>query len=852
MAFLIKLAVRIKRTRSLLFPLILHPILHPTPSSFSRPINYSSASSKSYLHNDPFSLLESSPNQYYDETSDFEDNGLEAFDSEESDLNGFLELLFQTKQFSFEEDSMTFLEASGVRLTRDLVYAALWELRNDWKSAFLAFNWAQKCVSESLRAWNLMIWTLGKQRKFDTAWRLVREMHQSAMVTRQALHCLYMSPLRKLSIAETLLMMNSPNGSNSNDGQLMSHGRAMANSSLARITADLELVQARLDLMNMELASLRTDLGLMAFLIKLAIRIKRTRSLLCPLILHPNLHPTSSSFSPPINYSSASSKSHLHNDPFSLLESSPNQYYYETSDFEDNGLEAFDSEESDLNGFLELLSQTKQFSSEEDPMTFLEGSGIRPTRGLVYAALWELRNDWKLAFLAFNWAQKCVSESPSAWNLMIWILGKQRKFDMAWRLVREMHQSAMVTRQALLIMIKRYAAANDATKAIRTFHAMEKFKITGDLTSFYTLLRALCKHRNIEEAEELMFLNKKLFPLETESFNIILNGWCNIILDVIEAKRIWREMSNCCITPDGTSYTHMICCFSKVGDLFDSLRLYDEMKKKGWVPGLLVYNSLIYVLAKENCVKESHNLLSKIIEMGLQPDAATYNSIIYPLCEANKLDEAWDALHDMIEKGLDPTIGTYHAFAKVENMGGTLKLINRMREVGCDPNSYTFLLIFNKFFGWGQPGYVLKMWTEMKNHNAVPDSEHYIVLVEGLARCGWLNKAREFYYEMKSKGFSDDPKLEKLLKGPETINKNYKGGQGRHNEGGIHVQCGQGNCSGMNTSRAIKEADSILLPKTEHEQSPSVNTGIKRPASRNRNWKNDKASRIGKEVRSCK
>lgn len=513
------------------------------------------------------------------------------------------------------------------------------------------------------------------------------------------------------------------------------------------------------------------------------------------------------------SYSSAPTKTHVPRDPFSPLDPSPDHYFYESSDFE--GDETEPCCDAELHGFLQILSQTKQFSSDEDALEFLRASGVRPSSSLVYSAIWELRKEWKLAFLAFRWGEKCSSNSLEAWNLMVWILGQQRRFDVAWLLVRDMHRMAMATRGALLIMIKRYAAANDAGKAIKTFQAMEKFKVTADSTSFYTLLRALCKHENIEEAEELMFSSKKLFPLETESFNIILNGWCNIIVDVVEAKRVWREMSNCCVTPDGTSYTHLINCYSKVGNLFDSLRLYDEMKKRGWVPELVVYNSLIYVMTRENCLKEAQNLLDKIIEMGMKPDSSTYNSIIYPLCEAEKLEEARIVYNDMMKKGLNPTIGTYHALAKVENMIGTLKLMNRMREVGCGPNSLTFLLILNKLFKWGLPEKALKIWTEMKKYDVHPDSAHYFALIQGLASCGWLNKAEKFYVEMKSRGFPGDPKLEKLLKELEANNRSHGEGKGRHKKGDIHLSSRRGSTSRMRTRRPAKKLWDQSCDETE-------------------------------------
>lgn len=298
------------------------------------------------------------------------------------------------------------------------------------------------------------------------------------------------------------------------------------------------------------------------------------------------------------------------------------------------------------------------------------------------------------------------------------------------------------------------------------FHIMDKFRMTPDEEAFYFLLNALCRHGYVEEAEEFMLVNKKFFPLEIEGFNIILNGWCNKYVDVLEAKRVWREMSKCCITPNATSYVHMISCFSKVGNLFDSLRLYDEMKKRGWIPGYEVYNSLIYVLTRENCVKDALKILDKMKEIGLHPDSTTYNSVISPLCVAKKLEEAKDIMATMIEENVSPTIETYHAFLEGTGFEGTLEVLNQMRTAGLGPTGNSFLLILIKFFKLEQPDNALKVWIEMKQYEVVPNLAHYTVLVEGLVRCGLLTKAREYYGEMISKGYSDDPKLQKILKEP--------------------------------------------------------------------------------------
>uniref|UniRef100_A0A0D3GY92 Pentacotripeptide-repeat region of PRORP domain-containing protein n=1 Tax=Oryza barthii TaxID=65489 RepID=A0A0D3GY92_9ORYZ len=326
-----------------------------------------------------------------------------------------------------------------------------------------------------------------------------------------------------------------------------------------------------------------------------------------------------------------------------------------------------------------------------------------------------------------------------------------------------------------------YVAANEVNKAIKTFDAMEKFKTEADQTVFYSLLRALCKNKNIEDAEELLLVRKKFFPLTAEGFNIILDGWCNVITDIAEAKRIWREMSNYCITPDGTSYTLMVSCFAKVGNLFDTLRVYDEMKKRGWTPSIAVYNSLIYVLTKENCMKDAQNIFTRIIDEGLQPNVKTYNSMIVPLCESRKLDEARMVLEDMMLKGIVPTILTYHTFLRQENIDETLKLLKKMKDDGCGPKSDTFLMLIDRFFQLNEPGHALKLWNEMKRYDIRPSYSHYMSVVQGLIKHGCMERALEYYDEMKENGFASDPKLENEFRTFLLANRDHWRGAGKYN-----------------------------------------------------------------------
>lgn len=445
--------------------------------------------------------------------------------------------------------------------------------------------------------------------------------------------------------------------------------------------------------------------------------------------------------------------------PFS---SSGNSTSYEIINFDKCVNTLREKSHFDVSELVGIVQKASDFGSGDEVMLFLDECGVKPNQDLVLLVIWELRDQWKLAYLLFKWGEKCKCLAGNTWCLMIWILGNHGKFSTAWSLIRDLLQMSTSIHEAALIMIDRYAAANNAGKAIQTFQILEKFSMSPDQRTLMTFLNILCKHGFIEEAEEFMLINKKLFPLEIDGFNIILNGWCNIVVDIFEAKRIWREMSKCCIEPNGTSYAHMISCFSKVRNLFDSLRLYDEMQKRGWVPGLEVYNALIYVLTCEDCVKEALKIIDKVKHMGLRPDSSTYNLMICPLCESSKFGEARSILALMEEDNISPTIETYRAFLASVSLEGTVELLNTMRKAGVGPNSETFLLILDRFMKLKQPENALKIWVEMKHYEVVPESAHYSLLVGGLLECRLFSKARELYAEMKSNRI-DDPGLRKFF-----------------------------------------------------------------------------------------
>lgn len=400
----------------------------------------------------------------------------------------------------------------------------------------------------------------------------------------------------------------------------------------------------------------------------------------------------------------------------------------------------------------------------------LEQCGIAPTSEMVVDVLSRVRNDWAAAFTFFLWAgkQEGYSHSVREYHSMISILGKMRKFDTAWALIDEMRGGktgpSIVNVQTLLIMIRKYCAVHDVGKAINTFYALKRFKFELGLEEFQDLLSALCRYKNVQDAEHLLFCNEKVFPFDTKSFNIILNGWCNMVFNLGEAKRFWKLMGRKGIVRDTISYSCMIACYSKVPNLHEVLKLFNQMKELGLSPDKKVYNGVIHALAKGKLVKEACDLLKTMEEKGFKPNVVTYNSLIQPLCKAHRVDDAKRVFDEMLRKGLSPTIRTYHAFFGILRTGEEVfELLEKMKKNRCNPINDTYIMLIRKFCRWRQIDNVFKLWNEMRENGLSHDRSSYIVLVHGLFLNGKLEEAWKYYEEMQEKGFLPEQKTEEML-----------------------------------------------------------------------------------------
>ncbi|KAL5559240.1 hypothetical protein UlMin_035451 [Ulmus minor] len=367
----------------------------------------------------------------------------------------------------------------------------------------------------------------------------------------------------------------------------------------------------------------------------------------------------------------------------------------------------------------------------------LDRTGIEPSSSLLEAVFEHFDSSPRLLHSLFLWAEKKSEFRPSAtlFKSMIDVLAKSREFDSAWFLILDRigkdEEPNLVSGDAFVIMIRRYARAGMPQSAIRTFEfASTSTLILGsslEVSLFEILLDSLCKEGHVRVASEYFDGKRKLesnWIPSTRVYNILLNG-CFRLRKLKWAERLWMEMKRDNVRPTVVTYGTLVEGYCRMRRAERAMELVSEMRLEGIEPNAIVYNPIIDALGEAGQFKEALGMMERFSVLESGPTISTYNSLVKGFCKAGNLLEASKTLKMMIGRGIVPTPTTYNYF-------------------------------FRYFSKFGKIEESLNLYTKMIESGYTPDRLTYHLLLKMLCEDGRLDLAVQVSKEMRSRGFDMD------------------------------------------------------------------------------------------------
>ncbi|KAH9318733.1 hypothetical protein KI387_020502 [Taxus chinensis] len=405
-------------------------------------------------------------------------------------------------------------------------------------------------------------------------------------------------------------------------------------------------------------------------------------------------------------------------------------------------------------------------SSEPSMAPSLSNSGVVFTNTLVERVLKRVRfsngNGFK-AMEFFNWVgrQPHYSHTSEAYNQMLFIVARMRKFDTVWELLEEMHRNdpKLITHKTMQIVLARFAKVCPLRETVEAFESLEDYTGVLDVTAFNALLRALCQERNMKDVGIVYHQLKKQFNPNTQSFNILLSGWQT----AERALSFYDEMLQLGQRPDIVTYNsllHALCkdrnALYRDRGMRTVIKIMEEMKNSGCHPDLKTYTILIGGLG---LIRENDQARMMLVEMrdhGCHPDAAAYNAVIRNFCMGQRVRDAYKVLDEMVNEGIDPNPKTYNSFIRYYYRSKYWEegwdVYRRMIETRCFPCTQTCILLMRLLCRHEELKRALQLWDDMLEKGFGSYSLVLDVLIDVLCDNGKLNEAEKCFLETIEKG----------------------------------------------------------------------------------------------------
>ncbi|CAO2816575.1 unnamed protein product [Amaranthus hypochondriacus] len=389
----------------------------------------------------------------------------------------------------------------------------------------------------------------------------------------------------------------------------------------------------------------------------------------------------------------------------------------------------------------------------------LKSTGISISNELVENVLKRIRFSHSnplqaLEFFNLIGKRKDYYHTPFSLDTMLYILGRNRKFDQIWEVLIEIKRKdrGLITYRTLQVVLGRIAKVCSVRQTVEGFKRFKRLVLEFDTDCYNALLRVLCQEKTMVDARNFYHSLKNEFKPNLYTFNILLSGWKSSE----EAESFFEEMKEMGVRPDIVSYNCLIDVYCKSREIKKAYKVFDEMHERDISPDVISYTSLIGGLGLIGQPDKARDVLIEMKEYGCYPDVPAYNAAIRNFCIAKRLGNAYQLMDEMVAKGLNPNPTTYNLFLRVFFWSNDLKsawsLYRRMKVAGCLPNTQSCMFLVRLCKRQEKVEMALELWNDMVEKGFGSYTLVSDVLFDLLCDLGKLVEAETCFVQMVEKG----------------------------------------------------------------------------------------------------
>ncbi|XP_059069451.1 pentatricopeptide repeat-containing protein At4g21065-like [Cryptomeria japonica] len=340
---------------------------------------------------------------------------------------------------------------------------------------------------------------------------------------------------------------------------------------------------------------------------------------------------------------------------------------------------------------------------------------------------------------------KIPQRNVVSWNAMIAGYARCGSVDKARELFDRMPQRNVISWNA---MIAGYAQKGSLEKASETFKQMELAGVKPNSTTFASILPACAKMGALEQG---MDIHKSIKDRRILSDVIVATALVDMYAkcgSIYKARELFDNMPQ----RNVVSWNAMIAGYAQNGYVEKALETFKQMQLAGVNPDLTTFACVLPACAKMGALQQGMEIHQIMKDRGILSDIVVGNALVDMYAKCGSIDNACELFNRMLQKDVVSWTAMIAGYAQNGFIGKALETFKQMQLAGVKPNSTTFACVLCACSHSGLVDEGCKYFNHMTNpYRITPTIDHYVCMVDLLARAGYLEDTLNFIIKMPVK-----------------------------------------------------------------------------------------------------
>lgn len=352
--------------------------------------------------------------------------------------------------------------------------------------------------------------------------------------------------------------------------------------------------------------------------------------------------------------------------------------------------------------------------------------------------------------IAWSVFSKMPCRDAIAWNAMIAVFVQNGEFNnamQAFKMAPERNTASWNT------MIGACMQSGHGDVALEVFHQMDLEGSKPSVITFVCALNACASLASLEDGKMIHVLiieSGFKHGVEIENALISMYGKCKCMWD---ARTVFGKMR--CL--DVVSWTAIIVACTENGHVKDALDFFHGMQLEGVQPDEIAFICSLDACAVLAALEEGQKMDDAIVKLGLEERWMVKTALIDMYGKCGSLQEA----RHTFDQSPGSNVATWNSLMTALSHNGLMEevvhLLHEMQQHSIKPNPVTFSCVLNACSHSGWVDNICQVFLSIdKDHDVAYTEDHYLCMVDLLARAGQLEEAEDM---IKNFPFENDEGL---------------------------------------------------------------------------------------------